>query len=442
VSDPTTRPRIWVRSCQKPTAKLSPLKSTNLIGANQGNLLYQFSTYRALTADGVDLSTISYRQFDHGPVEERAERINTHCDHLVLPLSSSFRLQNLENLDRWADLIERLTIPVTVVGIGAQLRLQDVEDGTFLPSRVTGVTASTAQIAAHEAAARRFVQAVLERSSTIGVRGEVSKRYLEYLGVAPDRIDVIGCPSLFTWGPDFQAPTTRGVKLGRRSAISLSFDHRIDDTADLLDRTIDEHPRSVVYMQERLGARMVITGEETRADWAGDDRFPVRTTHRLFDQRRLEYFPTGWSWIRHLGTYDFAYGPRLHGTVAAVLSGTPAHLLVHDSRTLEVAQHHHLPHSLTRDVDASTTARGLAADVDYSAFNAAYRDRFDAFVDFLERNGLRSAYRDGSGAALAAFDASIEPAAAARGVISGAPRRRTARQLAGTARRRLVRQRR
>ena len=114
--DQAGRERVWVRSCQKPTANLSPLKSINLIGGNQGNLLYQFSTYRALVRDDVALATISYDRFGKGPVEERAERINAGCDRLVLPLSSSFRLQNLEGLEQWADLVERLTVPVTVVG--------------------------------------------------------------------------------------------------------------------------------------------------------------------------------------------------------------------------------------------------------------------------------------------------------------------------------------
>lgn len=407
--------RVWVRSCQEPTANLPALKSTSLIGGNQGNLLYQFSTYRALVRDDVELSTISYGKFQKGPVEERAEWINAECDRLVLPLSSSFRLQNLENLDLWADLVERLTVPVTVVGIGAQLRLADVRAGTYLPSRVTGVTASADEIERHEAAARRFVTAVLDRSESIGVRGEISKRYLQYLGFPGDRVDVIGCPSLFTWGPDFRMPE-RTTKLRRRSTISLSFDHRIEGSAALLDQTLHDYQRSTVYMQEKLGAQMVITGEETRPGWEGDPRFPVQTSHPTFAQHRLEYYPTAWSWIRHLEDIDFAFGPRLHGTVAATLAGTSAHLLVHDSRTLEIAELHQLPHTLTEDLGSVGSAADLAARQDYTAFNAAYPALFEQFTTFLRRNGLRPAY-DRPGA-LPAFDASLEPAARAAGVVS------------------------
>lgn len=412
--------RVWVRACHKPSANLAPMPSTEQIGGNQGNLLYQFSTYRALAAEGVDLQSISYGKLEKGDVDERAEWINSECDHLVLPLSSSFRLQMLKNLKLWADLVERLAIPVTVVGIGAQLRLRDVREETYLPSRVTGVIASPEQVAEHEAAARRFVTAVLDRSSSIGVRGEISSRYLQYLGFPSNRIDVIGCPSLFMWGPQLRQVTVDQPALDARSRLSLSFDHRINPTANLLEKTVDEFPKAMVYVQEKMAAQLVIAGEETRPDWAGDRRFPVYRDHPLYRQHRMEYLPTGWAWIRHMGGYDFAFGPRLHGTVAATLAGTSAHLLVHDSRTLEVAQFHSLPHSLIERIDEISSAHDVAARQDYSRYHSEYPALFANFVDFLARNQLRSGYTDG-GTALAAFDASIEKPSRAAAVVSAVP---------------------
>lgn len=416
--DDASKSRIWVRACQQPSARLAPLKSIDKIGGNQGNLLYQFSTYRALAAENVTLTTLTYDKFDKGEIAERAEWINSECDHLVLPLSSSFRLQMLPNLKRWGELIERLTIPVTVVGVGAQLRLQDVREQSYTPSRVTGVTASPAQIFEHEEASRRFVAAVLDRSQSIGVRGEISRAYLQHLGFPADRIDVIGCPSLFMWGPQHKEIRNPQPTLTSRSRLSLSFDHRITATADLLDHTVHTYRQSVAYAQEKLTAQMVIKGEETRPDWNGDARFPVHMNHPLYRQHRMEYCPTGWSWICRMADYDFAFGPRLHGTVAATLAGTSAHLLVHDSRTLEVAQHHHLPYSLIERIDELPNAKAVAKRQNYDEFDAAYPALFDNFVDFLERNDLRSGYRDG-GAALAEFDSSVAQPARAATVRSG-----------------------
>ncbi len=394
-----------IRECHRPDANLSPLKSIDLIGGNQGNLLFQFGTARTLAADGVTHGTISYGEFKRSAIAARAERINADCDHLVLPMSSSLRFQMGEKLNQWASLVEKLTVPVTVVGIGAQLSLEEAA-GSLRPSRVTGLTATTAEVEAHEAASRRFISAVLDHSNTIGVRGEITKRYFRHLGFPDDRVDVIGCPSLFMWGPDFRWSDPAG-DLSPASAVSLSFDHRIPATADLLQRTVDEYPRSTVYAQERLTARMVITGEETRPDWRGDDRFPVRTTHPLFREHRMVYYPTAWSWIESLREADFAFGPRLHGTIAALLADTPVHLLAHDSRTVEVAQYHHIPFTLTRDLDDASSAERLYAAVDPSAFNANYDQLFTRFTDFLTRNGLQHAYA-GTGEALAAFDRSLE----------------------------------
>jgi len=411
VTEPRPR-RVMIRVCQPPDANLPPLKSTDLIGGNQGNLLFQFSTARALAADGVTQSYISYGEFKRNAIAAKAERINAECDHLVLPMSSSLRFQMGEKMEQWANLIEKLTVPVTVVGIGAQLSLEEAEAKTFRPSRVTGLTASRAEVEAHEASSRRFISAVLDHSDSIGVRGEITHQYLRHLGFPEDRIDVIGCPSLFMWGPGWRWPDPVGG-LSADSAVSLSFDHRIPSTAALLQRTVEEYPRSTVYAQERLTARMVIAGEETRAEWRGDDRFPVRTSHPLYQQHRMLYYPTAWAWIDSLRQADFAFGPRLHGTIAALLAGTAVNLLAHDSRTVEVAGYHGIPFTLTRDLDQDSAAQRLFDAVDPTEFNAGYDERFTRFTDFLTRNGLDTAY-SGTGQALADFDRSlVKPAGAA-----------------------------
>lgn len=395
-----------IRVCQRPDASLPPLKSTDLIGGNQGNLLFQFSTARALAADRTTQGWISYGEFKRNAIAAKADRINAECDHLVLPMSSSLRFQMGAKMEQWANLIEKLTVPVTVVGIGAQLSLEEAESETFRPSRVTGLTATRAEVEAHENSCRRFISAVLDHSDSIGVRGELTAKYLKHLGFPEDRVDVIGCPSLFMWGPGHRWAEPSG-SLAPSSSISMSFDHRIPATADILQRTVEEYENSTVYAQERLTARMVITGEETRADWRGDDRFPVRTSHPLYRQHRMVYYPTAWSWIESLKDVDFAFGPRLHGTIAALLAGIPVNLLAHDSRTVEVARYHHVPYTLIRDLDADSSAERLYDAFDPSAFNANYDELFTRFTAFLARNGLATSY-EGTGEGLAAFDRSLE----------------------------------
>jgi len=409
-----------VRVAQKPQDVLSPLQSVECIGGNQGNLLYQFSACRALASAGNELSYLSYVGFSRGPVEERAERINAEADHLVLPLSSSFRLQMLDGLNGWAELIEHLTIPVTIIGIGAQLMLRDVREGAFVPSRVTGIRLDGEDLARHEGAARRFVAAALDHGPSIGVRGDVTRSYLRHLGFSDDNIDIIGCPSVFMRGPGFRLPDGP-VALTGDSSISMSLDNRILATESLYHRTIADYPRCTVYAQEKFAAGMTITGMDVWPPEIDDPAFPPRPDHPMFREHRMVYAPTAWAWLRLMEKEDFAFGPRLHGTVAALLAGVPSHLIVHDSRTLEIAEYHALPHTLIEptQTDISQSAQDFADATDNTGFNTAYDDRFAAFVAFLERNGLSHAYDGASADALAAFDASLEPAAMVPPIYSG-----------------------
>ena len=48
-------------------------------------------------------------------------------------------------------------------------------------------------------------------------------------------------------------------------------------------------------------------------------------------------------WIAFMKTRTLCFGTRIHGTVASLLAGTPAMLVCHDSRTLEMARSMSIP---------------------------------------------------------------------------------------------------
>ncbi len=66
---------------------------------------------------------------------------------------------------------------------------------------------------------------------------------------------------------------------------------------------------------------------------------PVTLEHPLIRQNRVRFFLDPKAWFAHLANYDFSFGTRIHGNIAALLAGTPALLLAHDSRTLELAHY-------------------------------------------------------------------------------------------------------
>ena len=71
---------------------------------------------------------------------------------------------------------------------------------------------------------------------------------------------------------------------------------------------------------------------------------PVSSKHPLIRENRVRFFLDPKTWFDHLAQYDFSFGTRIHGNIAALLAGTPAVLLAHDSRTLELADYHQIPH--------------------------------------------------------------------------------------------------
>lgn len=136
-----------------------------------------------------------------------------------------------------------------------------------------------------------------------------------------------------------------------------------------------------------------------------DERLPIHTGHELYRQRRMLFYPNPWGWIDTLGREDFVVGTRLHGNVAGILGGTPAHLLVHDSRTLELAEYHAIPATRCDTFASPPDVAELAAQTDYTRFHALQPERFATYLAFLHRNGLETVFDDGRDAQ--AFDHGI-----------------------------------
>jgi polysaccharide pyruvyl transferase WcaK-like protein len=88
---------------------------------------------------------------------------------------------------------------------------------------------------------------------------------------------------------------------------------------------------------------------------------PITLDHPLIRSDRVRFFLDPTTWFEHLAQYDFSFGTRIHGNIAALLAGTPALLLAHDSRTLELAEYHEIPHrtitSIEDDADADHAVR-------------------------------------------------------------------------------------
>lgn len=148
---------------------------------------------------------VDYFGAEKGYTDREVSRINEEYDAYICPLADAFRDDFEEKLRKITSFIEKLTIPCYVVGVGLRAPYEP-EIGAPRP---------------FDDAVKEFVKAVLNKSSTIGVRGEITGEYLIYLGFKED-VDyvAIGCPSLYTFGGNLPQ---RPLQLDRSSRIAFNL---------------------------------------------------------------------------------------------------------------------------------------------------------------------------------------------------------------------------
>jgi len=369
-------PQILIRAHKSPftAADADTTYRQNLIGNNTGNLVFSQAVYRLLSTSDNGLET-------SGLARSHPRVINSRFDHVVIPLANAFRSTYLETLDALSNLIEQLTIPVTVLGVGSQASLKGSYKGA---DRVKPATT-------------RFVRAVLNRSPSIGVRGEQTRDYLKSLGFGDEHIKVIGCPSMFMYGPDLHVEK-KVDSLTFGSPIAFNVSPYVPQMGPISLYAAEHFPR-LVYMGQNLQTlELMLYGSYTKGkkmSAMAAAGAPITLDHPLIRSDRVRFFLDPKTWFEHLSQYDFSFGTRIHGNIAALLAGTPALLLAHDSRTLELAEYHEIPHRTITSIEADADAISLYAESDWHALNKAHPDRWDVFAAFLEEHRLTHIYEEG-----------------------------------------------
>ncbi|MFB8771451.1 polysaccharide pyruvyl transferase family protein [Streptomyces broussonetiae] len=376
--------RILIQAGNDPFS-VPTLESTlvrNHIRGNVGNLMYTNAVYKHLYVPGKTTVQVDTTPFAELTVADAA-RINAECDIFVIPMANAFKKKFVRHLGILADLIKKLKVPVVVIGVGAQATLS--YDTEFL--------------APVNSAVKRFIGAVLDHSASIGVRGEFTKRYLGELGFKD--VDVIGCPSVYFRGPDFRMDNPAGRALPENARIALSTALRLANAehASAINAAIlEQYPDLTYFAQESRDLQTLYWGDTSVV---GERHAPMPDlgSHPLLRSADVCVPLEPHSWIDVLKEYDFAVGTRIHGNIAALAAGTPAYVFAHDSRTLELAQYHHIPHKVLSEVPADVDVAKLYAETDYSAFNEHYDEGFQRLLAFLTKNGFENTYDHGDGGA-------------------------------------------
>jgi hypothetical protein len=374
--------RILLRSRKGPFEISSPEATLhqNLVGTNSGNLLFSGAAHRILTTPGTEVVSNGFRA---DPAD--ADRINDEYDMFVVPLANAFRLDFERHLVALTRLINRLTIPVVVFGVGAQ----------------AGLDYDVAAMDPIEQSVKDFAAAVLDRSASIGVRGEFTLDYLQRMGFRD--VDVIGCPSFFLHGRGFRVDK-RAVALDRRAKLAINVSPDVPLMGEVVRRHHAAYPHLRYVTQDLPSLDRLLWGEAP--DPGGElGSIPAGTWQELCREDKVHYYVDPWPWIASLAEVDFAFGTRIHGSIAALLAGTPSVVLAHDSRTLELARYFDIPYRKITDVESDVDAADLYAAADFDAMNTAYPRRLDTMIGFLDRNGVDHIFAHGGEST--AFDAQL-----------------------------------
>lgn len=367
--------RILIRASISPFEQREPvgLLDKNLLGNNTGNLLFAYSMSRTLYTEDTEIDFIPDIKVLMSEVSP--EYINENYDYLVLPMANSFRETYCTILRKWSELIEKLTIPCVVTGIGVQMAYEpDINSKHPYDDMV-----------------KRFITAVLNHSHSVGVRGVITQAYLNHLGFRD--IDVTGCPSIEMFGP--------GLKV--RDPKPLTKESAVCVTGSLLSplnfnkfmvKNFEKLPNYYFMPQFNDDLRLMYLGIPFHTVNEAQKLYPHDISSEVLVNDRARFFIDMPSILKFNESIDFNYGTRIHGAVGCILCGVPSLLFTSDARTRELADYHNVPSMPVSVIDDDTDIFDIYEKTDFSIVSKGHEERFWHFVDFLNNNGLPHIYQD------------------------------------------------
>jgi hypothetical protein len=360
---------ILLRARKDPFTVATPEQTLvrNLIAENAGNLIFSTASYKILETAGTQVTADRF-QVDPGD----ADRINERYAAYVIPLANAFRVSFEPTLLRMTQLIRRLRIPVVVLGVGSQ----------------STVTNDVDRLASIAPSVKGFVGAVLDRSPSIGVRGEFTRDHLVSLGFRD--VEVIGCPSMFLHGDRLDI-RKREPELRPDARLAINVSPYVKAMGPVVRHHVERYPNLTYVAQDLPTLERLLWGDNEEVE--ADDPRPIHLAHPLYRDDKVRFFVDPWPWFDLLATMDFSFGTRIHGNIAALIAGTPSFVLAHDSRTLELVRYFEIPHRLMTEVGPDTDAAELYAAADYGPLQRGHAARFATFVGYLERHGLDHIFR-------------------------------------------------
>jgi hypothetical protein len=311
-----------------------------------------------------------------------AERRVLNFDTRDVPASATIVLAAANWLNPYSDFgwlvdsLETINNPVCCVGLGAQ-----ADDASVIPQLQPGT--------------KRLVEFLAQRGGPISARGRYSANVLAHYGCT--NVLVTGCPSMLLAGAS-GLQTRSPIELSRRVVVVSATRHQDWSTDQhnialyryALKHKLDLHLQSelidMYYALNRTNNPSILTRIDPILTSVYDT--PIGNIREFLRRHGKVFFelPTLRS---YLATKHFYFGSRLHGCIASYLSGTPAVLLTHDSRTREIAESMTIPYRELSTVDFEKPLwTQLYSPDEVARFEHSYDKYLSTFRRFFDAHSL------------------------------------------------------
>lgn len=335
------------------------------LGRNSGNLLFTEGICKSISN-----SKCSFYDLSPEIIEDR--------DSIVIAAANW--LANGQDFSWLAERLEQTTLPVNLVGIGAQASL-----GREMPKLKPGT--------------KKLLDLVNERSNSISVRGEFTAEVLNHHGFK--NVTVTGCPSLMLAGRtgfsikkpkdlidrDVCIQSTRHLFNGCDQFQNYLYRQGISRNIDIVLQS--EYADMYYSLGRTNNAEVLAKAIPPLRDSYGTSRISDVAVY-LRDHGKV-FFNVD-SWLDYLKRKEFCVGTRIHGTVAALLAGTPSTLIVHDSRTEEMAITMHIPYVYSSSINLNSDLifESLYNGQQIEKFGNNYGSYMERFLNFFQTNQLET----------------------------------------------------
>lgn len=342
-----------------------------IAGKNSGNFVYKTYLKSYLVYDkekSKDILTVDELN-DIKNIEEQFDKIVVIC-------SNQFNKYDTYLL-QFYDFLKSTKLPIILLGLGAQSDLNySTEFLNEMPKHI------------------EFFKMLAKKRCFIGVRGEFTKRCLLKIGI---NSDVIGCPSYFKNGSNFHI---------RKKKIFLNF-KKINFSCDLhwfckrktWYNILKKNKKSQIICQsiDEKGLYKLSKGCANNQDIES-----IKTLFSISDNslktncfsNRCHLFFSINEWEKFCKNSDFYFGPRIHGCLMHILNGTPAVLLVHDSRTREFAELFKIPYVTNNDIKSNMSIYFLYRKISFRRSIKEYSKLFENYKSFLDKVGLEYDFKE------------------------------------------------